>query len=600
MPCRDKRCRKGTGVTDEDLPNDRPDWPLRPWLLAALGAVTGLIVHLILGDETASWSAAQLALTSGIAAAAVLIGFTLERQRAVWSLVFALVCGLVIALVLWWNGTPEDWNAGDGWRAVSVFLAVAIAAPLFQTARDAGRARFDYVEVHGHAWTNVVMWGVACAFVGATFLTAFLLAELFKLIGIEIIEDALQEEWFWRTLIGAAFGGAVGILRERDRIMRTLLTVLVAVLRVIAPVLGVGLVLFLLSLPFTGLAPLWEATKSTTPILLACVIAALVLVNAVIGNSDAEESRFPPLRWGAMALAAAMLPLGAIAAVSTGARIAQYGFTPDRLWALVFVIVACAYGLAYLVSLVLGRLRWAERVRPANLRLAFGTCALALFLALPILSFNALSANDQVARLSSGHTSLEKFDWAALRFDFGEAGTRALEQLRTGGAPDVRLAANRAALAKDRYVLGEQKRQEEAGQTFEQRVRILPSATPLPEPLRARLLEWQACGDGDPCVVIYRPGESEAIAVKQGCTKPGPGGRRVVQVDDFGGDCAPTVARLVLTGGGWVFAGKDTPDDTRKARNRVYGESFMRGEIDIRPVERRQVFVGGLPAGEAF
>ena len=44
-----------------------------------------------------------------------------------------------------------------------VALAVAIAAPLFQTARDEGRAHFPYKAVHGHAWTNVVIWFAAWA-----------------------------------------------------------------------------------------------------------------------------------------------------------------------------------------------------------------------------------------------------------------------------------------------------------------------------------------------------------------------------------------------------------------------------------------------------
>ena len=93
----------------------------------------------------------------------------------------------------------------------------------------------------------------------------------------------------------------------------------------------------------------------------------------------------------AMALGFAALPLCVIAAIATGLRIGQYGFTPDRLWALVFVILATVYGVAYFGSLVLGRGLWAARVRPANLRIAFVVAAVALFLATPILSFNAIS-----------------------------------------------------------------------------------------------------------------------------------------------------------------------------------------------------------------
>jgi hypothetical protein len=88
------------------------------------------------------------------------------------------------------------------------------------------------------------------------------------------------------------------------------------VLGVLAPVLAVGLGLFLIALPFTGLQPLWEATKATTPILLACAVGALLLVNAVIGNGGDDAPRNRVLRWAALVLAVATLPLVGIAVPS--------------------------------------------------------------------------------------------------------------------------------------------------------------------------------------------------------------------------------------------------------------------------------------------
>ena len=140
-------------------------------------------------------------------------------------------------------------------------------------------------------------------------------------------------------------------------------------------------------------------------------LGALILGNAVIGNAPAEERRFPLLRYGAMGLGAVMLPLAVLAAIATGLRIGQYGFTPERLWAVVFVAIACLWGAAYLVALVRGRLNWSARVRPLNLTLAFIVCGVALVLATPLVSFNAISTRDQVARLESGRTSPEQFDW---------------------------------------------------------------------------------------------------------------------------------------------------------------------------------------------
>jgi hypothetical protein len=85
-------------------------------------------------------------------------------------------------------------------------------------------------------------------------------------------------------------------------------------------------------------------------------------------------------------------------------------------------------------------------------------CGVALLLATPLVSFNAISTRDQVARLEAGKVSPDKFDWAALAFDFGEPGRRALERLKTA------LQSNRgqrsrvlatAAKAKTRWDLSE-------------------------------------------------------------------------------------------------------------------------------------------------
>lgn len=579
------------------------DWPLRPWLLAGLGLAAGLILHGILGEirwsdpAIAAW---RIALAGFVGTAAVLVAFTLERARWVWSLLFAGVAGAVVAMIFWWNGAPAGWGAAEGWRTVCAFLSIAIAAPLFQAARDEGAARFPYAEVHGHAWANVVIWCAACAFVGIVFLLTLLLSELFQLIGISVLKDLLQKDWFTRALAGLALGGGIGVLRERDRVVRLLLTVVVAVLRVLAPVLAVGLALFLLSLPFTGLAPLWDATRSTTPILLACVIGALILVNAVVGATPEEDARFAPLKFGAMLLAAAMLPLAIIAAVSTGTRIQQYGFTPDRLWALVFVIVATAYGLTYLVALVRGRMNWADALRPANLKLAFGLCALALFLALPILSFNAISTRDQVARLQDGRTKPEKFDFAALAYDFGAPGRAALARLEKSGNSEISRRAVFAAKSDNRYVVKERQDAEAAVESLSTRIRILPQTAPLPVALRDALVSEGACGRDDPCTVIYTPGASEAISIRQTCARID-AGRIVFDRSSDGVGCNPDVEVLRLEKGAWASVGPLAMEPTpRDVQGVDQVRAYARGPIEVRSVTRRQVFIDGKPVGAAF
>jgi hypothetical protein len=570
------------------------DWAWRPWLLAGLGAAAALIIHLIMGDDRSGsfYSTLQMSSAMFVGCFAILVGYTLERVLWQWSLAFSFAAALIIALVAWWNGAPDDWSAAETWRMVCAFLSIAIAAPLFQTARDHGAWRFPYPEVHGHAWTNVVMWCASAAFVGVAFLLTFMLSELFSLIGIRLIKEALDEQWFALLLIGTALGASVGVFRKRDGIMRLLLKVVVAVLGVLAPVLGAGLLLFLASLPFTGLSALWDATRETTPILLSCVIGALILANVVIGNSAEDENRYPPLRWGAMALALAILPLAVIAAISTGARIQQYGFTPDRLWALTFVIVASAFGLAYLVALVRGRMDWARYVRPANLKLAFGLCGLALFLALPILSFNAISTRDQVARLEVGRTAADKFDWAALRFDFGDPGRAAVARLAKNGNAAIRTAALFALKAEDRWALSRHEDGRIRAERMARELRVIPAAVPLPKGLLESFSRFDRYGDKDDkraYALLYKAGDSVAVLVSYTCE-----------------GCEPDVdVRRLSAEGNWevpspAYARNNRTSDEVKAQNRLAGDAIARGEIDIRPVQRRQVFVKGNPVGDVF
>lgn len=551
------------------------DWPMRRWGLALAGGMVALAIHHVLTPgDTDHWTgdATRVALATFLGVAGICVAFVVERRQILGSLGFGVIAGLIIASVLYWSGDFRSW---EPWRLVSALLTVAIAAPLFQGWRDDGerRWRIPYPATHDRAWANVCLWFAAWGFVGVSFLLAWLLAMLFNLIGIDTLEDLLQEEWFALALAGTAFGGAVGLLRDHERVVSLIQRVAMLVLSVLAPVLAVGLVLFLLALPFTGLDALWETTKATTPILLSCVIGALILANAVIGDGDEDEPRLRVLRWSAMALGATILPLAVIAAISTGLRIDQYGFTPTRLWAATFTGIACAFGLAYAFSLIRGRAsRWTELVRPANMRLALGLCGLAFLLSTPIISFGAIATRDQVARLEAGRVSPDKFDWAALRFDFGPAGAKAVRKLATAGkAPEIRSAAAEALKSEDRYILATKARQQETLAS----IVVMPKGTTLPQDLKARIAEYDACGGMNPCNVYHEPESSRVIIVSTYQTRI-----------------------LERRNGTWRL--QDGTTVTSDAERKAIDRAFADGQVEIRAVTRKQLFVDGKPVGAAF
>ncbi|QXQ04822.1 DUF4153 domain-containing protein [Sphingosinicellaceae bacterium] len=577
------------------------DWPLRAALLAVAGAAVALALHVLLNGKT-EWQVTEdsgrLALAAFLAVGGVAYAFVVERDRQRLSLSFALVSAAIVAAVIYWNGTGS-WDATDGWRVACALLTVAIAAPLFQAWRDAsGHAagqrslsdRIPYIAAHNHAWTNVVLWCAACVFVGITWGLAELLAALFDLIGIHNLSLLLRKAWFGKMLTGAAFGGAVGLLRDRERVLGTLQRVVTIVLSVLAPVLAAGLLAFLVALPFTGLVPLWQATKSTTPILVSCVIGALLLSNSVIADRPEDESPRRALRWAAMGLGLAMLPLGVIAAVSTGLRINQYGLTPDRLWAVVFTGIACAYGLAYLVQLVRARAGWSAPVRAANLKLAVGLCGVAFVLSTPLVAFGALSTRDQVARLASGRTAPDKFDWTALRYDFGPSGKAAVERLvKSGATPAIRAAAATALKSESRWSARQDVDQQQRSDTLEKYLTILPKPVPLPAGLRQRIAAFESCNAEHRCVLLYVPGAHEATLAGSAA------------------DIGPT-AQLEEGAGNWGETRyqaqsaevRKRESDARLADANLRAAAIARGDVEVREVKRRQIFIGGQPAGEPF
>jgi hypothetical protein len=134
-----------------------------------------------------------------------------------------------------------------------------------------------------------------------------------------------------------------------------------------------------------------------------------------------------------------------------GTRIAQHGLSPERLWALVAIAVACAYGVAVWGAAARGRVwGWRPYLRSANLNVAVGIAVLALFLALPILDFGGISAANQVSRLESGKVSAKAFDYDALKWDFGDGGRRKLAKLTKSKNAEVAKLAKEAQARRER------------------------------------------------------------------------------------------------------------------------------------------------------
>lgn len=555
-------------------------WPLRPWLMAAICAVAGLIFHWLTDHRyPAGITPERQAAATFVAIASVAFVLTVERRRWLWSLMFAAGWGLVVAGVGWFTASYNSQPTIFEWPYLSGIFAVLIAAPLFQTVRDEGAWRFPYERLHNHAWMDAVIGAASLFFTGVAFLLAWLIAGLFNLIGIDVLSDLLKKDWFSWTLAGFAFGAAVGLLRERDALLTTLQRLVMVVLSVLAPILAAALILFLASLPFTGLSKLWNSTIPATPLLLVAGAGAILLANAVIGNGKSDRSPNRVLQVSAMALIMTILPLAIISALSIGQRIGQYGWTPERIWGVIAVAVAMIYGAAGWWTLSKGRLEFDDLLRPLQTRLAIGLCGLALFLALPILDFGAISANSQMARFAAGRVPAAEFDWRAMAFDFGPAGRKRLQTIASSGAPDQRKLASAALASKDRYQVNEQVDQAASAAKLGSMMRVVPEGTTLPAELRSAVAATRYCRVA-PCVVtLIDPGR--AMIIGPTFNKTNNAGSSVLTRDPKGA---------------WAERDELLPDKPEAP----FRPNLATAPVEVRKVERRQVYVAGKPVGKPF
>ncbi|HEU4652166.1 MAG TPA: DUF4153 domain-containing protein, partial [Croceibacterium sp.] len=412
------------------------EWPLRPWLLAGLFGAAGLLIHVITHEhDDVAW---RVALAAFLFFGAIAAGFTLDQDRWKAPSLFAVVIGAVMAGLAWRAVRYGESLPDEEYGFAAGVVASALALPLFQADFHRRRMATPYPEIYGHVWTDAICAAGALAFTGIAWIVLALLSELFHLLRIDFLRDWMEEGWFGWTFSGLAAGAALGTLRNQLKVIATMQTVVLLVASLLAVPLAFGLVVFLAATAVSGPQVLWDATRSATPLLLACAAGSFVLANAIARHEDAAMTGSRVMRGAALVLAAVILPLALFAAFSMGLRLNQYGLAPERLWGLVAIVVACVCGVGYWVALARGRTGgWAGHLRRATFHLGLIVCAFAVLLALPILDFGAISARNQVARLESGKVPVDQFDFAALRWDFGEPGRRALRQLARAGNPRI-------------------------------------------------------------------------------------------------------------------------------------------------------------------
>ena len=480
--------------------------PITPRIAAirlGIGLLQGLALCLLyLAMQGGTWPATEKLLFAPLVLVTVLapvillasLGHLDPRRLVMWTGAAAVIIALLGTYDIWRIGGPDAPEAAARTAFPSPQLCLFLLAGFFiahalvRSGVHERRWVASYSTYFEIAWKLAVQLAFSGLFVGGTWLVLVLGAQLFQLVRLDFLEQLIQNPWFAAPVTAFAFACAIHLTDVRPAIVQGIRTLLLVLMSWILPVFTLLVGGFLTSLLFTGLEPLW-ATRHAAAVLLGAAAALVVLVNAALQDGTLPVAR--PVRASARVAAVLLVPLTALAILALALRVRDHGWTDERIAAAACMLVASCYAIGYAVAAL--RRGWPGTVARVNIASAFVVLAVLLLLFSPVGDPARLSVNNQLARLEFGKVSVERFDFAYLRFGGARYGREALARLETSAAgPGA--AAMRARIAAVRKMQGSWTRHDTPTPTgVAENIHVWPSGTRMPDTFLR--MDWMALPD---------------------------------------------------------------------------------------------------------
>ncbi|WP_449283946.1 DUF4153 domain-containing protein [Luteimonas yanweni] len=522
------------------------------------------------------------------------------RDARFWQHAVA-VAVVVAGLAAWasWNATGGPGiSAGSvlGPFGASVAIGLFVALPWLQCRLAHGHWRAPYPCLFEHAWQNALTLALAALFTGICWLVLWLWGALFALVKIDFFRELFREDAFIYLATGAMAGLGVLIGRTQHRAVQVARQILFAIFTGLLPLLAFIAVLFVASLPFTGLAPLWEM-RSAASTLVAVVALLVAFTNSVLQDGQGERP-YPGWLRRLVDTGLAVLPVYALLALyALWLRIHQHGWTADRVWAVLLALIVAGYASGYAWAVLRRGDGWLARIRPVNRAMSLVVVALAVLANTPLLDAQRIAVGSQMQRLADGRTGADDFDLDWLRHDSGRRGYKATLSLRHHHA----WAGDSERLAELERVLARTSRWgtprgEEAGRPARDAARLRAQVR-LAEGADAPDADWwdalangrpgggECVGPADDCILLTPDLDGDGIADPLLCTLG----------DGYGARCA-LFARD--DAGGWTVAAnlQMWPQGaSEQAWRRALRRDLLAGRVQAAPRRWPDLRIGNDP-----
>ncbi|MGB8841807.1 MAG: DUF4153 domain-containing protein [Aliidongia sp.] len=425
-------------------------------ILIAAAQAASLFLLAESAAQPASWPATEPRLYAPLSQMSLYVPLImllgLERLRPRPLTIWAIAAAIMIAGLAYHEVAryPGDNGANPLHRSSWLFLAMPawlfVAQVLVIDSIRERRFIPSYPRHFDTAWQLGVQIVLTASFVGLFWGILELGAILFTLVKIDFFRDLIAHRWFAYPATTLALALAVQVTDVQPALIRGARTLALALFSWLLPLLSVILLGFLCSLPFISLAPLWQAHAGTRLFLTATALLVF-LINCCYQDGSAETV-MPRLKRLAGTIAAIeLVPLVGLSIWALSLRVAQYGWTIERIMAASAIVILLCYAAGYSAAAVQAPI-WMKRIEITNFVAAYLILAVTLALFSPIADPSRLMVASQVARLESGRVPVDKFDFAALKSDGARWGIAALNELsKVTDGPDASAIATRATQA---------------------------------------------------------------------------------------------------------------------------------------------------------
>ncbi|EJC8215303.1 DUF4153 domain-containing protein [Citrobacter freundii complex sp. 2024EL-00228] len=344
---------------------------------------------------------ATIAITS-----ALLLTVVSFKQRALWYWM-ALIFVVVLAMSAWLKWQVED---SDKWRQHEVFmfygwrllLMAMLALPWIQYSLHVSREQARYPHFYRQLWLNALTLLIVFFANGLFWLVLLLWSEMFKLVGIPFFSTLFFDtDWFGYVAFGLITALAVVLARTQSRLVTAVQKLLTFIATGLLPLVALLALMFILTLPFTGLEVISQRVSAAG--LMSTLTLLLLLLMAMVREPQKEALPYPGALRYLIKCAVAVTPIYTlIAGWALWVRIQQYGWTPERLYGVLVVVVLLVWSFGYLASILRRGRNPLELQGPVILGVSLLALGLLVLLSSPVIDAWRISVNSHMGLYHSG------------------------------------------------------------------------------------------------------------------------------------------------------------------------------------------------------